>query len=294
MSVPIIRRKRKWDKIALLFILPFLVYFAVFNLYPLFMAFWVSLNEWNMLEGTYTWVGFTRYLRLFRDPIFYQSLKNNFVYIGIQVPISIFGGILLGRLLNQKIRARAVFRGIYFLPVITSVVVLGIIWSWMYGTTRGVINYLLSRIGIAPVPWLTSPKWSMPSVAIMKIWTDIPFYGVLFLAAIQSLPAEVLEAAKIDGATGWDLFWRIEIPLLSPTIAFSIVMGTIWGLQLFTEPFLMTGGGPMNSSQTVTLYLYREGFTWGRYTYACAIGVVSALIVFVVSYIQRRLTERFY
>jgi multiple sugar transport system permease protein len=216
------------------------------------------------------------------------------VYIGIQVPISIFGGILLGRLLNQKIRARAVFRGIYFLPVITSVVVLGIIWSWMYGTTQGVINYLLSRVGIAPVPWLTSPKWSMPSVAIMKIWTDIPFYGVLFLAAIQSLPAEVLEAAKIDGATGWDLFWRIEIPLLSPTIAFSIVMGTIWGLQLFTEPFLMTGGGPMNSSQTVTLYLYREGFTWGRYTYACAIGVVSALIVFVVSYIQRRLTERFY
>jgi len=288
------RRRDKWDKVAILFILPYIVYFSVFNLYPLFMAFWVSLNRWNLLEGTYTWIGSSQYQKLFHDPVFFQSLKNNFVYIGIQVPISILGGILLGKLLNQKIKARGIFRTIYFLPAITSVVILGIIWSWMYQTGGGIFNFFLSKLGIAPVPWLTSPQWSMPSIAIMKIWTDIAFYGVLFLAAMQSLPSDVIEAARVDGVNGWNMFWRIEIPLLSPTIAFSIVMGTIWGLNLFTEPLLMTGGGPVNSSQTITLYLYREGFTWGRYSYACVIGVVSALIVFVIAFVQRKLTERLY
>ena len=132
----------------------------------------------------------------------------------------------------------------------------------------------------------------MPSIGIMKVWTDVGFYGVIFLAALQGIPADLEDAARVDGANSWQLFWRVRLPVINPTIVFSIIMATIWGMNIFSEPFLMTEGGPLDSSQTITLYLYEQGFIWSRLGYACAMGVVSAIIILVITLIQRRVTER--
>lgn len=285
-------RRQKWDKVAIIFILPWFIFFCSFTFYPVFMALLVSTNEWNLFEGTFRWIGFSQYLKLFHDAKFYQCLWNNFVYLGIQVPLSIFGGILIAVLLNQKVKGRIFFRGIFFLPIITGIVVLVIIWSWMFSTGGGVINYFLGKVHLPPVPWLIDPRWSMPSIALMKVWTDVAFYGVLFLGALQGIPQSLFEVAKIDGASQWHIFWRITLPLLNPAIVFAVIMGTIWGMQIFTEPLLMTEGGPLGSSTPLTLFLYRQGFTWGRYSYACAIGIVTSLLILLFSMIERKFIER--
>ena len=239
------RLRGKWDKIAIVFVAPWLIQLAVFTLYPLYIALYGSVAEWDILTDTMTYIGFENYAKLLSDPYFFAAIRNSFVYIVIQVPLSIIGGFLVALLLNSSvIRGRALFRGIYFLPVIVPVVVMSIVWQWMYATQSGVINYLLSFLGIGPVPWLTSELFSMPSIALMKIWNDVGFYAVLFLAGMQGLSKDVLDAAKVDGANEWQMTWRVKLPLLNPVVVFSVVMGTLWGLNIFTEPLLMTAGGP--------------------------------------------------
>lgn len=287
------RRKSRWDKIAILFVAPWLIQLAVFTLYPLYIALYGSVAKWDILTDTMTYVGFENYVKLLSDPDFFAAIRNSFVYIIIQVPLSIIGGFLVALLLNSSmIRGRALFRGIYFLPVIVPVVVMSIVWQWMYATQSGVINYLLSFLGIGPVPWLTSELYSMPSIALMKIWNDVGFYAVLFLAGLQGLSKDVLDAAKVDGANEWQMTWRVKLPLLNPVVVFSVVMGTLWGLNIFTEPLLMTAGGPRWSSLTTLLYLYYEGFVWSRLGYANAIGVASTVLILVLTFVQRRLLER--
>lgn len=283
---------KKWDRIALLFISPFVIYFALLVAYPIFMALASSLSDWNILTGEMKWRGLVYYKKVFQDSLFYKSLKNSFVYLIVQVPLSIGIGMFVALLLNQRIRFRTFFRTAYFLPLPTSVIILSILWSWIYQTEGGVLNYLLSLVGLPAVGWLTSERLSMVSIALMKVWTDIGLYSVLFLGALQAVPKELLESGKLDGATSWQLFWHITLPLLNPAIVFSVVMATIWGLQIFAEPFLMTQGGPIDSSQTLALYLYREAFIWSRLGYGCAIGVVTSLIILLATLMQRRLIEQ--
>jgi multiple sugar transport system permease protein len=286
-------RRGRWDKIAILFVAPWLLQLAVFTLYPLYIALYGSVAEWDILTDTMTYIGFENYAKLLREPDFYAAIRNSFVYILIQVPISITGGFLVALLLNSAtLRGRALFRGIYFLPVIIPVVVMSIVWQWMYATQTGVLNYLLSFVGLGPVPWLTSETWSMPSIAIMKIWNDVGFYAVLFLAGLQGLSKDVLDAAKVDGANEWQTTWQVKLPLLNPVVVFSVVMGTLWGLNIFTEPLIMTAGGPRGSSLTTLLYLYYEGFVWSRLGYANAVGVASTVLILVLTFVQRRLLER--
>ncbi len=289
-----IRRSKwlKWDLVALPMIAPYVAYIAIFTLYPAFMALYGSVSDWNILTGEMKYRGLVYYGELFRDSLFYKSLKNNLVYLLVQVPPSIMGGLFVGTLLNRAIKARALFRAVYFVPAITPVVVLSIVWRWMYQMRGGVLNYLLSLVRIPPVPWLSSEGWSMPSIALMKVWTDVGFYGVIFLAALQGVPSDLEDAARVDGANSWQLFWKVRVPVINPTIVFSIVMATIWGMQIFSEPFLMTDGGPLDSSQTVTLYLYEEGFIWSKLGYACAMGVVTAIIILIITLVQRRVVER--
>lgn len=287
------RRRGRWDKIAILFVAPWLIQLALFTLYPLYIALYGSVAKWDILTDSMTYIGFENYAKLLRDPDFYAAVRNSFVYILIQVPASITGGFLVALLLNNALlRGRALFRGIYFLPVIVPVVVMSIVWQWMYATESGVINYLLSFVGIGPVPWLTSELFSMPSIALMKIWNDVGFYAVLFLAGLQGISADVLDAARVDGAGEWQLTWRVKLPLLNPVVVFSVIMGTLWGLNIFTEPLLMTAGGPRGSSLTTLLYLYYEGFVWSRLGYANAIGVASTVLILVLTFVQRRLLER--
>ncbi len=291
ISPKVRRRRPKWDRAAIIMIAPYLIFLVIFTAYPIFMAVYGSLSDWNILTGEMTFRGFQYYEKLLRDPVFFASFKNTLVYLIVQVPASIIIGVFVAVLLNQRIRFSGIFRTIFFLPVVTPVVVLVIVWQWMY-QERGVFNYLLSTAGMPSVSWLTSPAWSMPSIAIMKIWTDVGFYSVLFLAGLRSIPSDFTDAARVDGANDWQIFWKVKLPLLNPTIVFAIMMGTIWGMQIFTEPFLLTEGGPLDSSQTLILYLYEEGFVYNRLGYASAIGVSTAVLILAITLIQRRVVER--
>lgn len=291
-SISLNRRPEKWDKIALVFISPFIIFLAMFTVYPMFMAIAGSVAEWDILKSTLTWVGFEHYIKLFLDPDFYQAIKNSFIYLIIQIPLSIIGGIFFALLLNKPIKMRNFFRGIYFLPVITGGVVLSIIWRWMYSDNAGILNFILNMAGVPNIHWLTSTSLSMVSVSLLKVWTDVGFYAVIFLAALQAIPKDLIEAAEIDGAKRLRILWSIKIPLLNPTIIFAIIMGTIWGMQIFTEPYMMTSGGPLGSSTTLTFFLYRHGFVLSNMGYASAIGVVTAVLILIISLLERKAFER--
>ncbi len=287
------RRTGRWDKIAILFILPWIIHLILFTGYPLYIALYGSFANWDILTDKMTFVGLEHYRTMLADPDFFKSLGNSFTYLIIQVPASIIGGFVVALLLNTaKLRGRMFFRGIYFLPVIVPVVVMAIVWQWMYATQSGVINYLLSFLGIGQVPWLTSERLSMPSIALMKIWNDVGFYAVLFLAGLQGISSEVLDAAKVDGVNEWQMSWYIRLPLINPVVVFAIIMGTLWGLNIFTEPLLMTSGGPRGSSLTTLLYLYQQGFIWSRLGYANAVGVTSTIIILIFTTVERMLLER--
>ncbi|MBX2999714.1 MAG: sugar ABC transporter permease [Caldilineaceae bacterium] len=286
-------RSGKWDKIAIIFVAPWLIHLALFTLYPLYIALYGSVANWNILTDEMEYVGFVHYARLLSDERFFLAIRNSFVYLIIQVPASIIGGFLVALMLNQaNLWGRMFLRGVYFLPVIIPTVVMAIIWQWMFATNSGVINYFLSLVGISAVPWLTSPQFSMPSIGLMKIWNDVGFYAVLFLAGLQGIPQEVTDAAKVDGVNDWQMSWYIKVPLLNPVVVFSVIMGTLWGLNIFVEPLLMTNGGPRGSSLTTLLYLYHEGFIWSRIGYANAIGVASTILILIFTLTERRLLER--
>ncbi len=291
-TIAVRRRRIRWDRAALVLLAPYLIYLALFVFYPFFMAVYRSVSDWDILTDEMNFVGLKYYARLFRDPDFFKSLKNNLGYLLVQVPPSIIIGLFVAVLLNQRIKLRATFRTIYFMPVVTPAVVLAVVWTFVFQVHGGILNIFLTTIGLPALPWLTSETWSMPSIAIMKVWTDIGFYSVLFLAALQGVPSDLIDAARVDGANAWQTFLHVKVPLINPTVVFSIVMATIWGMQIFTEPFLMTEGGPLGSSRTVTLYLYERGFIFSELGYGCAIGIATAIIILIMTVIQRRIVER--
>lgn len=286
-------KKERWDKVAIWFILPYLIFLCTFVLYPTFMAVAGSVFKWNILTNNFEkFLGLKNYVDLFHAPAFYQSVRNSFVYFIVQIPIAIFGGMFVANVLNKKILLRSVYRAIYFLPIATGSIILGIVWRWMFQTTNGILNYLLELIGIAPVGWITDQRMAMVSISLMKAWMDIGYYTVVFLGAYQSISNELVEAAHIDGANAMQIFWKIKFPLLNPTIVFCVMMATIWCFQIFNEPYIITEGGPLGASTTMTLYLYQMAFVKSKMSYASAVGVVIALMIMLISLIERKLLER--
>jgi multiple sugar transport system permease protein len=176
--------------------------------------------------------------------------------------------------------------------VVVPIVVLAIIWRWMLSRDTGVVNYGLSFVDVGPVPWLTSDTWAMPSIALMKVWTDVGFYAVIFLAALQGMPSELVDAAKVDGANDWQAFWHVKLPMLNPVLVFCVVMGTLWAMQVFAEPLLMTEGGPAGSSTSTLLYLYRQGFDFSRLGFASAGGIVIAVLILLLVTVERKVLTR--
>jgi multiple sugar transport system permease protein len=283
-----VRRYARWDRAALLFLLPWFIHLALFTIYPLFLALLGSVSDWDILSDERQFVGLQYFAELLRDPFFFQTLRNTAVYLVVQVPLSIVLGLFAAPLLNQRLPGWQLFRGIYFLPVVVPVVVLAIVWRWMLSKDTGVLNYALSGFGVPPVPWLTNQFWAMPSIALMKVWTDVGFYGVIFLAALQGMPGDLIDAAKVDGATDWQAFWHIKLPMLNPVLVFCIVMGTLWAMQVFAEPLLMTEGGPAGASTSTLLYLYRQGFDFSRLGFASAGGIVIAALILILVGIERK------
>ncbi len=238
------------------------------------------------------WVGLRNFIRLSQDKLFFQSILNTLKFLIIHIPLQIVVALLLAVLLNQKIKARGFFRAVYFLPVIVSGVVITLLWRQLYAYDSGLLNTLLTKLGLSRIPWITHPDWAMPSIAIMATWKNVGLYIVLFLVGLQGIPRYLYEAAEIDGARPVQQFFFITLPALNSTIVLVIILSTIGGFSLFIEPFVMTGGGPVNSTLSAMLYIYNQAFYFGHMGYAATLGFFFAVIVLIIVLIQKKLVEQ--
>lgn len=272
-------------------VLPYVIYFLAFAAYPLAFSVILVFHRWNIVTPM-EWIGLRNFDRLLQDPLFTTSLKNTLVFLAIHIPLQIVAALGFALLLNARIRGKAFFRSLYFLPVVVSGVVVTILWQQMYSYDYGVLNSVLRGIGLAPVPWLVDSRVAMPAIAIMATWKNVGIYIVLFLAGLQTVPRELYEAARVDGATPARQFFNVTLPLLNPTVVVIVVLSTIGGFGLFIEPYVLTGGGPMQSTLSGMLYIYNQGFYFSHMGYAATLGIVYAFIILLVVLVQRKVVER--
>ncbi len=276
------------DRAGYLFVLPYIIFFLAFVAYPLIFSLVLTFHRWNIVSPM-EWVGLKNFVRMFRDPLFYISLRNTLVFLLIHIPLQMAVALGIALMLNSNIRLRGFFRAVYFLPVVVSGVVVTILWQQMYSYDYGVLNSVLTHLGLGRVPWLIDPAVAMPSIAVMATWKNVGIYIVLFLVGLQDIPHELYEAASIDGAGSRTQFWKVTLPLLNPTLIAIVVLSTIGGFSLFIEPYVLTGGGPMQSTLSGMLYIYNQAFYFGHMGYAASLGMVFALIILVVVLLQRKI-----
>lgn len=273
--------------IAYLLISPWIIGFLIFTFGALVFSLIISFYNTDLLSPA-KFVGLGNYQEmLFDDELFWQSLKVTTLYtIGI-VPVQVGLGLLVALLLNQKVRGIGFWRTVFYLPSVVSGVAVAMIWMWFFHPDLGLFNALLDKVGITGPRWLFSETWALPSLIITGVWSIGP--GMLiFLAGLQSISPELYEAAKLDGATNWRLFWHITIPMLSPQILFNTVIGVIGSYQVFTASFILTDGGPNNATLTMVLYLYRRGFLMARFGYSAAIAWALFIIIMVFTLFTMR------
>lgn len=281
---------RKEAREGYLYALPWFIGFTVFTAGPIIASFLLSFTNWDLIRPA-EWIGFGNYNTLLEDPLFWQSLKVTSIYALFSVPLGILGGLAIAVLMNQKIKGLSVFRTIYYLPAVVSGVAVSLLWSWIFNPDFGVLNYLLSLIGINGPGWIYDEKWALPSLIIMSLW-GVGGGMVIYLAGLQGVPTELYEAAIIDGASSWRRFWSITIPMISPVIFFQLIMGIIGSFQIFTQAYIMTGGGPNNATLFYVLYLYRNAFQWFKMGYASALAWVLFIVILILTIIQFKLANR--
>jgi ABC-type sugar transport system permease subunit len=266
-------------------ILPKLAFFGVFLVFPIGWAIVLSFESGSIL-GSMSYVGLSNYQRLWSDSLFRICVENTLLYAVIVIPLVIGGGLVLAALLNRPIRFRSFFRVSLILPTVTPTVAAVIIWIYLLEGQGGIFNEVLGFFGLAPVLWLGSPHLVIPMIAMIECWRGIGFYTIVFLAGMQSIPRELYQAAAIDGITGVRAFWRITIPLLRPVILFATVVATIFNLQIFDSPYVLTQGGPGFSSTTLVMYIYDEAFSYDDMGYAAAISLMLMLMILLLAVIQ--------
>jgi len=274
-----------------LMVSPYILHLGFFVLFPIVFSVILMFHRWNIISPM-EFVGFQNFVKLFQDRLFFQSILNTLIFLLIHIPLQIVIALFLAEMLNQKIRLRGLLRASYFLPVVISGVVVTIVWSQLYGQDTGLLNRILVNIGLPKVGWLIDPAIAMPSIAIMATWKNVGLYVVLFLVGLQSVPPQYYEAADIDGASHWQKFRYITIPAINPTIFMVVILSTIGGFSLFIEPYIMTSGGPLNSTVSAVLYIYKQAFTYYHMGYAAALGFFFAAIIMLFVFIQRKVIER--
>ncbi|MGJ8455617.1 carbohydrate ABC transporter permease [Pseudothermotoga sp. U03pept] len=275
-----------------LFLLPWLVTFAVFTAYPLIFSIIVSFTDYTGLNPKMDYVGMKNYLRAFSDSVFVKALSNTFSFVLITVPATTIISLFLALLLTSGIRFKRLFQAGFFLPSVISMVVISMIWLYIYSAT-GPLNLFFNSIGVR-VPmqsWLSSSKTAFGSIMVMDVWSAVGYYTVLFVAGLQSIPIQLYEAARIDGATRWQTIKRITLPLLKPTILFVISINSIRSFQIFTEIFTLTGGGPANSTQTIVHYLYDTSFRKFEMGYGSAMAYILFVIILSITLFQRKILK---
>ena len=285
--------RRPWrdDLVGWAFAAPFVILFVVFLAFPILASFLLSFTSFGLRDianpvGTSV-IGIKNYVDLFADPKFWKALFNTFYFVVVGVPVTLAVGLLIATALSRGVtRFRTAFRVGYYLPVITSIVAIAVVWRFLLNPDAGLINMLLGGLGIKGPAWLADPVFAMPSIIAMAVWRNLGFAMVVFLAGLQTIPSSLYEAAAIDGAGRWQGFRYVTIPMLRPTILFMTVITTIGYLQLFEEPFVMTLGGPLDSTLSITMYMYQQGFTFFHQGYASAIAYVLFVIVALIAFLQ--------
>lgn len=262
-----------------LFISPYLIGFFAFTFFPILYSFGLSFTDWNVLQPA-NFIGLDNYKTLVGDEKFWASLKVTFIYSFISVPLLIILGILLAALLNQKIKGMRFFRTLFYMPAVVSGVAVAMLWMWIFDSNFGIINIFLSWFGIEGPHWLTSPRTALSALIIMSLW-GVGGNMVIYLAGLQGIPVSLYEAAEVDGAGRIQKFIHITLPMLTPTIFFTLILGIIGSFQVFTQALVMTNGGPGTSTLFYVLYLYQNAFEFFKMGYASTLGWVLFLIVFV-------------
>ena len=282
--------RKNWS--AYLFLMPGLIHFAIFTLFAVSFAFYISFHEWNIIKPDKPFVGLDNYLRLMGDARFHRAVLNTLTFM-VGVPLNLISGLAVALLLNTKVRGQALFRAMFYLPVVTPLVVSSIIWKWVYQGDYGLLNYYLLKFGIIQekIFWLADPDLALPALIIMGIWGGTGATMVIYLAGLQSIPQEMYDAAMVDGANSWQRLLYITIPLLKPTTFFLFITSVIGTFQIFTEVYIMTNGGPLSRTTTIGYYLYINAFRELDMGYATAMAFVLFAMIFGFTLLQWKYTR---
>jgi len=286
--------RRTWRDLpsGLIMLLPSLVIFAVFVFFPLAYTLYLSLLRWDMISPTQTMVGLKNFEKLLRDPLFWKVVQNTVIFSAAVVFCALVLGLALALLLNRPLVGRGVYRAILFSPYVTTPAAMALVWLWIFDPHYGLLNAALRLLAIKGPEWLASTQWALPAIIIMTIWRFTGYNMVIFLAGLQNIPYELREAARMDGANAWVELWRITLPLLSPTTFFIVTTSIISTFQVFETVYVMTQGGPVNSTNVLVFYLYQNAFQFFEAGYASAIATVFFIIILAVTAVQVTLSGR--
>jgi len=282
------------SRIAFLFLSPALGALGVFFFLPVAAALVMSFSDFDIYSLSNIdyarFVGLRNYLQLFHDSLFWKALQNTFYFVLVGGPLSVLVSLAAALLINSKlVRFKAFFRVVYFAPVVTTLVAVAVVWRFIYHPRFGLVNYVLNLVGIGSIDWLGDPVWAMPAIILMAVWKNFGYNMIIFIAGLQNIPESLYEAARVDGANAWHQFKSVTVPMLAPTSLFVGVITMIGYFQLFAEPYVMTQGGPLNSTLSIVLFMYQQGFRWWNMGYSAAIAFVLFAIIFAGTLIQFRI-----
>jgi len=288
-----LRARSRSVRTGLLFCSPWIVGILAFIVYPTVMSFYYSLTEYDLLQVP-TFVGLGNYQQLASDPKMLTAIYNTLYYMALWIPLNIGLSISVALLLNLKVRGMAMYRTLFYLPVLVPAVATSLLWVWFLNPQYGVANWVLSLVNIPGPGWLASTVWSKPSVVLISLWGSIGNTMLIFLASVQDVPKDLQDAAEVDGANAWQRFWAVTLPMLTPVIFFELIIGIIAGIQFFTIPYVITGGtgNPADSLTVFGLILYRAAFFDFKMGYASAMAWAATVLIFVLTFVVFRTSNR--
>jgi len=278
---------------GVLFVLPSFIFFGIFIAWPVFYSFYLGFYDWNPLDPKPVFIGLANYRELIGSPAFLRVILNTVIFTVGDLVLVVSGSIALALALNQRLRGTAIFRGIYYSPVVTSLVATAVIWLWILDPQYGIVNQVVRALGLPAPSWGADPVWAMPTVILTFAWREVGYFTVIYLAGLQGIPEELKEAARIDGCGPWGVFRNVTFPLLMPTTFFVLVLGIIRATQnAFAVVYVMTGGGPVDATNVIVLYLYHYAFRFFRMGYASAVAYDLFIFIFGLTLLQFFLLRR--
>ena len=289
-------RARAEARAAWVFLTPAIGLIALFFAVPVVLGLVLSLTDFDIYaigdpsSARFVWLA--NYTRALSNPLFWKALGNTFYFVLASAPLSVAVSLVAALMVSSRLtRFQSVFRSIFFVPVVTTMVAVAIVWRYLYHPQYGLLNWVLGGIGAKPIDWLGDPHWAMPAIILLAVWKNFGYNMLIFIAGLQSIPEELYEAAQLDGASGWERFVHITLPGLGPTLLFIAVMTMLGQFQLFTEPYVMTQGGPLKSTTTLVLLMYEEGFRWWRMGMSAALAFILFVIMLIGTAIQMRVQK---